>query len=69
MKKSVAVIALCALFVACGGKQNTAQETLSPEEETILVDSIGQEMDNSTDELNKHTDSLTNHVDSLLRRI
>jgi hypothetical protein len=65
----IAFMIVSALFTACGEKKNTADETLSAEQETVLVDSIGQGIDNSTDELNQHADSLTNQVDSLLRDI
>jgi hypothetical protein len=69
MKKITAIIALCAILSACDKKQSSTEVTTTPEEETVLVDSISQDIDKSTDQFLQQADSLTNEVDSLLRDI
>jgi hypothetical protein len=68
MKKLIVIVAMWATLVACDKKQ-TAEQAITPEEEAVLVDSIGQDIDNSTLEFSRQADSLTTEVDSLLRDI
>lgn len=69
MRTLIAFVIMVTLLSACGNKPTAADETLTPEQENLLVDSIGQNLQNSTDELVQTTDSLTSEVDSLLQGI
>jgi hypothetical protein len=67
MKKLFALF-FVVLLVACGKQGDTAQ-SLTPEQETVLVDSITQDLSEFTDDLNQKADSVTADVDSLLQGI
>jgi hypothetical protein len=69
MRKLILLFTMLTIMTACGDKKKAAENTLTPEQESMLVDSIGQELENSTNELSQQADSLTNDVDSLLQGI
>jgi hypothetical protein len=66
--KKLYVLFFTLLLVACGKQSNDAQ-TLTPQQETVLVDSITQELTDFTEDLNQKADSVTADVDSLLQGI
>lgn len=54
---------------SCGKKESEQTQAASSQDETMLVDSIDQDIQNSAKELSQQADSLTNDVDSLLQGI
>lgn len=69
MRKLIAFVMMLIVLSACGNKPTAADETLTPEQENLLVNSISQDLQHSTDELLQTSDSLTSAVDSLLQGI
>jgi hypothetical protein len=68
MKKLMYAFILLAILSSCG-KTKTAEGTLTPEEESQLVDSIAQDFDKHIQDMQAETDSTRAQVDSLLEGI
>jgi vacuolar-type H+-ATPase subunit H len=68
MKQLFTILAICFLLTACGKAKEEAN-ALTPEQETQLVDSVAQHLDEHKNELQQKADSVTNDVDSLLKDI
>jgi hypothetical protein len=64
--KQLLVIACMIALISCG-KGKEEKQALTPEQETLLVDSVAQHLNEHKDELQQKADSVTNDVDSLLK--
>jgi hypothetical protein len=62
-------VLLFTLFLVACEKQSKDAQTLTPQQETVLVDSIAQDLSDFTEDLNQKADSVTADVDSLLQGI
>jgi hypothetical protein len=62
-------VLLFTLFLVACEKQSKDAQTLTPQQETVLVDSIAQDLNDFTEDLNQKADSVTADVDSLLQGI
>ena len=67
MRKFIFIVIVLAMS-SCG-KSTEEKQALTPEQQTQLVDSVAQHLNEQKDQLQQKTDSVTNHVDSLLKDI
>ena len=67
MKKILAVLSVSLLLVSCGGNTKSAQEeSITPEQEQAIVDSLSTQIENERAELEKTTNENLAEIDSLL---
>ena len=67
MKKLFAILSLGLLMVSCGGNTKSAQdETITPEQEQAIVDSLSTQIENERVELEQTTNENLAEIDSLL---
>ena len=69
MKRIFYTLILLSVLTACGGKDKAAADVLTPAEESQLVDSLSQHIQNHTLDIRQKTDSASAEVDSLLEGI
>jgi hypothetical protein len=65
----IAALLFVLLFSAACGKPGDENQTLTPEQETLLADSISNDLTQFTRDLDQKADSITADVDSLLEGI
>lgn len=69
MKKLVIIVLLAFIVMACGGKTESTQATVSVEDEIQMVEEISEEIDQSMQELHEEIDRLSEEIDELLQDI
>jgi hypothetical protein len=67
MKRLLFLASICIVLSSCGGKKE--EQAITPEQESLMVDSVATELDEATTDLNNKADSVTADVDSLLQGI
>jgi hypothetical protein len=69
MKKLILVIFIASVLHACGGKQNTEENTLTEEQESQMVDEASEDLNDRVNDISNQADSLNLAVDSLLNTL